>query len=274
VLFDFDGTLAAVVDDPLLAEPRAGVVDRLARLTDRYRRVGVVSGRPVAFLGRFLPPGVHLSGLYGMEEVDGHGGAVVAERFLRFAGPVRAAVVAAIGAESTDATLAGLEVEDKGLSLTMHYRTRPTLGPAVHDLAHRLARAHGLDVRPARMSVELHPPVPTDKGTVVRHLVDALPATEAVLFVGDDVGDIPAFEALDALRRAGLRTLALAVASSELDPRVRDGADLVIREDEVVPVLDVLLAAVDADPVDADPGTDPGPGTDARTGTVERETGR
>jgi trehalose 6-phosphate phosphatase len=157
---------------------------------------------------------------------------------------VRAAVVDAAGAEATDPALAGVEVEDKGLSLTLHYRTRPAIGPAVHDLAHRLARTHGLDVRPARMSVELHPPVPTDKGTVVHHLVETLPATEAVLFVGDDVGDVPAFDALGALRAGGRRTLALAVASSELDPRVRDGADQVIREDEVVPVLDVLLAAV------------------------------
>lgn len=247
VLFDFDGTLSAVVDDPLLAEPRPGVVERLDRLTRSYRRVGVVSGRPVAFLARFVPHTVHLSGLYGMEEVDGHGVAVVGERFLHFAGPVRAAVVDAIGAEATDPDLGGLEVEDKGLSLTLHYRTRPHLGPRVGVLAERLARAHGLDVRSARMSVELHPPVPTDKGTVVRHLVNALPGTEAVLFVGDDVGDVPAFRALDELRAAGLRTLAVAVSSSELDPRVRDGADVVIREDEVVPLLDALLAAPPTD---------------------------
>ena len=221
------------------------MVERLERLTQSYLRVGVVSGRPVAFLARFLPRAVHLSGLYGMEEVDGHGGAVVADRFLRFAGPVRAAVVDAIGAEATDPGLEGLEVEDKGLSLTMHYRTRPELGPRVDTLASRLALDHGLEVRPARTSVELHPPVPTDKGTVVHHLVDTLPHTDAVLFVGDDVGDIPAFEALGALRAAGRRTLAVAVSSSELDARVRDGADLLIREDEVVLLLAALLAAAE-----------------------------
>ena len=83
----------------------------LERLTQSYLRVGVVSGRPVAFLARFLPRAVHLSGLHGMEEVDGHGGAVVADRFLRFAGPVRAAVVDAIGAEATDPGLEGLDTD-------------------------------------------------------------------------------------------------------------------------------------------------------------------
>ncbi len=48
------------------------------------------------------------------------------------------------------------------------------------------------------MSWELRPPVPTDKGTVVTELAAGL---AAVCFVGDDTGDLPAFEALRRLGR-------------------------------------------------------------------------
>jgi trehalose 6-phosphate phosphatase len=90
------------------------------------------------------------------------------------------------------------------------------------------------------MSIELHPPVPTDKGMVLRHLVASLGGVEAVIFVGDDVGDLPAFEALSDLRDAGLTTVAVAVASTEMDPRMRDRADLVIADTDVELLLRAL----------------------------------
>ena len=46
----------------------------------------------------------------------------------------------------------------------------------------------GLVVHPAKMSVELHPPVAVDKGTAVLALAAGL---RAVCFLGDDVGDLP-----------------------------------------------------------------------------------
>ena len=49
LLFDFDGTLSPVVDDPAAAVALPGVPERLERLAASYRLVGAVSGRPVAF---------------------------------------------------------------------------------------------------------------------------------------------------------------------------------------------------------------------------------
>jgi trehalose 6-phosphate phosphatase len=243
LLFDFDGTLAAIVDDPAEARPRPGVVERLVLLSTRYRRVGVVSGRPVSFLTRHLPASLFLSGLYGMETSDELGATVVDPAFSRYLEPVAAVVAAAREARLSDVALAEMEVEDKVLSVTLHYRSRPGLAQSVEALAHTLAQRHGLTVRAARMSVEVHPPVEADKGSVVQHLVTAEPDVDAVLFVGDDVGDLPAFEALGALSEGGVQTMAIAVESTEIDPRLRRRADLVIREDEVVTLLELLATA-------------------------------
>lgn len=238
-MFDFDGTLAGVVDDPTAARARPGVADHLTALRHLYRQVCVVSGRPVAFLSMHLPEGLFLSGLYGMEEVI-DGAVVLPAAFLQWQGPVTDAVADLTTAVASDHRLAGIEVEDKGLSVTVHYRRHPHLGAAAVDLATQVAARRGLDVRPARMSVEVHPPVPTDKGAVVRRVVESIDDVEAVVFVGDDVGDLPAFAALSDLRLAGLTTAAVAVASSEMDPRMREGADLIIAESSVEDLLRAL----------------------------------
>jgi len=63
VFTDYDGTLAPIVDDPERAEPLPGAVDALARLARRYARVGVISGRPGAWLAaRLGGRGLVLSG--------------------------------------------------------------------------------------------------------------------------------------------------------------------------------------------------------------------
>ncbi len=54
ILTDFDGTLAAIVDDPAAARPLDGVPALLDELADRYALVAVLSGRPVAFLQQLL----------------------------------------------------------------------------------------------------------------------------------------------------------------------------------------------------------------------------
>lgn len=231
ILFDFDGTLSPIVDDPADARPLDGVGDLLASLVDRYEVVGIVSGRPVSFLAPHLPPGVVISGLYGLEVVrDG----------VRDDHPNSGAwreVVADVAGCSASQGPAGMVVESKGLSLTLHYRTRPDLADAVQAWARRQAARSGLLYRPARMSAELHPPISSDKGTAV----EAMAADcSAVCFVGDDAGDLPAYDALDRLAADGVHTLKVAVASEEGPAELARRADVVL--DGPPAVLDLLRA--------------------------------
>lgn len=229
VLLDFDGTLSPIVDVPADARPLEGAIDVLAVLARRFAVVAVVSGRPVDFLAPFVPDGVVVSGLYGLEVLRGgrrtdHPGAA----------PWRA-VVDEVARRSVADGPAGMVVESKGLSLTLHYRTRPDVEHAVTGWASAQATRSGLVVRPARMSVELHPPIAADKGSAVDDLAYGV---ESVGFVGDDRGDLPAFDALDRLEERGIAAVRVAVASDEVPGELVDRADLVV--DGPSAVLDML----------------------------------
>lgn len=219
LLFDFDGTLAPIVDSPLAARPASGVVDLLDQLAAKYRLVAAVSGRPVDFLAEHLPASIALSGLYGLESrIDGL-------REVRPGVERWRPVVARAAAQAEAAAIHGVIVERKGLSVTLHFRLRSQAAAAVTGLATELATATGLDLRPAKMSVELHPPVAVDKGVVVRELAVG---ARAVLYAGDDLGDLPAFAALGELRAAGVTAVGIAVETSELPAELRSVADALV----------------------------------------------
>jgi trehalose 6-phosphate phosphatase len=188
-----------------------------------YALVAVVSGRPLEYLRRRLPGAgrVELVGLYGLERARSGSASpeVVAE-----AEPWRAAVEAAASAAES-AVPEGVGVERKGLAVTLHYRAVPGDEAAVHELARALAAETGLAWHPGKMSVELRPAIDTDKGSVIAALASGL---EAVCFVGDDRGDLPAFEELARLRSAGVTTLAVGVSGAETPPEILDAADIVV----------------------------------------------
>lgn len=218
ILTDYDGTLAPVVDDPRRAVALPGAAEALHALTARFGRVAVVSGRPAAFLRDRLGTGLRLSGLYGLEEVADDGTVVVAAEAEAWAPVVGQAI------DRAGAALGPL-VEPKGLSLTLHFRTAPEREAEVRAWAAREAAGSGLVVRPAKASVELHPPVAADKGSVVTAAAEGM---EAACFLGDDVGDLPAFDALDRLAAAGVRTVRVGVRTTEAPAALLERSDLVV----------------------------------------------
>jgi trehalose 6-phosphate phosphatase len=200
--------------------PLPGALAVLARLADRYGLVGVVSGRPVAYLrDRLAGAGerVWLSGLYGLEATDA-GRPVEVPGVRRWRPVVTEAVSAA-------RERFGPLVEDKGLSLTLHVRTAPQREAEVRAWAAAESARSGLVVRPAKASVELHPPVPTDKGTVVEAAAGGM---AAAAYFGDDVGDLPAFDGLDRLARTGVATVRVGVRTEEAPPELLSRADVVV----------------------------------------------
>jgi trehalose 6-phosphate phosphatase len=233
ILLDFDGTLAPIVEDPAAARPLPDAAPLLTALSRTYRVVAVVSGRPVRHLSAHLDDGPTLVGLYGLEEV--RDGAVVVDDDVERWRSVVAEAAAAARAELP----AGVGVEDKGLSLTLHVRPRPELAPVVDDWAGAASRRWDLHLRPARMSVELHPPVAVDKGSVVDRLL-APDGIDAACFIGDDVGDLPAFAALERFRARGGDAHRIVVASAESAPQLLAAADAVVADPTAV--IDLLHA--------------------------------
>jgi len=219
IIIDYDGTLAPIVDDPALALPLDGVADLLEQLADRYARVAVVSGRPLAFLLEVLPHSLILTGLYGLEALSG------GQRFDHPQGGSWREVIDDVASLGEVRGPEGMLVERKGLSLTLHYRTHPEIEAQVGEWAAAQAARSGLRCRPARMSFELHPPIDVDKGTAVRNIAESI---ASVCYVGDDVGDLSAFDQLDEIDASGRRTLRVAVRSGESTPELLARADVVV----------------------------------------------
>ena len=147
---------------------------------------------------------------------------------------------AAASAEA--AAIAGLLVERKGLTVALHYRGDPTAERAVSELAEALARITGLSAHPGKMSIELAPSLGIDKGTVVKDLSQGL---KAVLFAGDDMGDLPAFRVMDQLAGGGVAALKVAVGGDEAPEELIRAADLVVDAPEaVVDMLRWIAASI------------------------------
>lgn len=255
VITDFDGTLAPIVDDPSLAVPLEGTREVLVALAASYALVGVVSGRPVGYLLERLglpgeitsssaattaagdgvpgpvPGGVLLAGLYGLERALG--GRV---ETLPAASRWRP-VVSEVATQAERRAPAGLRVEHKGLSLTLHFREAPELASWADAFAREQSAATGLEAFDGRRSVELRPPVDHDKGTVVAQWAAGM---TAVCYLGDDLGDLPAFRHLAQLRDHGVATLCVAAESVESPRELLEVADL--RVDGAAGALEVLIA--------------------------------
>jgi trehalose 6-phosphate phosphatase len=224
VMTDFDGTLSPIVADPATAYPLPEAAGVLAALGRDFALVAVISGRPVSFLADRLAaagPAVQLFGAYGLEWIE--------DRELKIAPEadqwrsVVAQVVAAARAEFAG-ELVG--IEDKGVSVTVHWRQEPEAAVRAGEFALSWAQRTGLVLQPGRMAVEFRPPVGIDKGVVVERLARG---TSAACFAGDDAGDLAAFAALDRLAREGTRTVRVAVADEETPEELMSAADVIAR---------------------------------------------
>ncbi|MEU1270932.1 trehalose-phosphatase [Streptomyces sp. NPDC005799] len=231
---DFDGTLAPIVADPEQARAHPDAVPALARLAPKVAAVAVVTGRPAEVAVRHggfagVPGLEHLVvlGHYGAERWDAVSGEVTA--------PAPHPGVAAVRAElpgfldrAGAGQAQGTWIEEKGRALAVH--TRRASDPqaafeALREPLTELAARHGLIVEPGRLVLELRPPG-MDKGVALGEYVREISA-EAVLYGGDDLGDLPAFGAVEKLRSDGVPGLLVCSGSDEVT-ELRERADLVV----------------------------------------------
>ncbi|WP_274913978.1 trehalose-phosphatase [Streptomyces sp. WZ-12] len=258
VALDFDGTLADIVPDPAKARAHPGAARALARLAPHLRAVAVITGRPAAVavrLGGFdgVPGLAHLSvlGHYGAERWDAATGALHA--------PAPHPGIAAVQAELPGVldrsgvwhgTWVETAVERKGgRAVAVHTRRAADPQRAFDKLREplaELAERHGLIVEPGRLVLELRPPG-MDKGVALANWVEETGAA-AVLYAGDDLGDLAAFGAVEKLRSEGTGGVLVCSGSSEVT-ELADRADLVVDGPRgVVALLDALADRIEDSP--------------------------
>ena len=233
ILLDVDGTLAPIVAHPDDSAVPAETLAVVERLVERFALVGCVSGRRAVEAARLVPvAGVHVAGNHGLELlVDGQ--VVLAGGVEEWLGDLRTAAtaIAPIVAE------AGGWVEDKGASLTIHFRgaADPVAARSLLELrAVPLLAAAGLVSRWGRMSLEARPPLPVDKGSAIEELLLDRPQVRRSLYAGDDRTDLDGFAVVD---------VKVAVHSNETPPELLAAADIVV--EGTAGLTDLLASLLD-----------------------------
>jgi trehalose 6-phosphate phosphatase len=223
--FDFDGTLAPIVSRPDQARAAIGVRQRLARLAQRVP-VAVISGRSLADLRPRIPAEVQLC--IGNHGSEGATEPVDSEAMREVCRAWIAQLSEWLTAPATDA---GVVVEDKGLTLSVHFRLARDRAQTARRLAAIVQRlVPSPRVIGGKFVVNLLPPNARTKFEALAELAQR-EAAERVLFVGDDETD----EMVFAQAPANWTTVRV-----ELDRASR--ADFFVhQQSEVAILLDQLL---------------------------------
>ena len=202
LLFDYDGTLTPIVTRPEDALLPADVRRSLAALVAHPRYiVGIVSGRSLDDLAeRAGIPGIILAGNHGME-IRGPDLVFIHEGAL--AGRETLAVVKDHLAHAL-ASIPGINVENKGLTLTIHYRATPaslidevdsivsaTCRPSVESGEVRLTRG--------KMVIEVRPNIQWDKGRAIERIRAEFDESPYAVYFGDDRTDEDGFREVQAM---------------------------------------------------------------------------
>ena len=130
----------------------------------------------------------------------------------------------------------GLIVEDKGPTLSVHYRL--TADPsaaraAVLDFLTARGRTEGLRVSEGKSVVEVRPPVELSKGTSLACIVQER-GLAAAIAMGDDVTDVDMLLSVRALTASGAlqADIAIAVCGDETPPALLEAADYTVNGPE------------------------------------------
>ena len=220
---DFDGTLTPIFDDPRNTVISPGIRDTIGELSTRLELVAMVSGRDVNTLRKMIGlTRVTYVGNHGLEEWTPQGGRQAHE--LQISGGLMSEIEK--GVEGVQ--VAGISLENKGLSVAVHYRNSPDPTMARTELLPMLksvASARGLEIKEGKMVLEIGPRMGVNKGTAVSRLVRDSRLMGAIV-LGDDLTDCDAFDALHDLVLMGtLKGAAIAVVDEETPEAVTRRAD-------------------------------------------------
>jgi trehalose 6-phosphate phosphatase len=238
VALDFDGTLAPIVphyDDAQLLPAAAPVLERLAARADT--EIALISGRGLHDLRKRVPiPDLYFAGNHGLEI---HGpdlddivpGALASKQAVQ---RCRAALEAALR------SFRGVQVEDKELSLSVHYRMvdDPAEQQQVETAVDRVFQQHqsGLRLTAGKRVREVRPDIDWHKGRALLYIIAEIASVRGPsmlpMFVGDDRTDEDGFQALS----ADAATVLVG------DPHTKTAARSYVRSpEEVVALLERLL---------------------------------
>ncbi len=205
IFLDFDGTLVPIVETPDKAILPEEVRTLLREITNSPRaKVAFISGRTVGDIkNRIGLKNAIYSGNHGLE-IEGPKikfEPVVTPRFRKVLEKIRASL------KVKTSSLKGVLIEDKGLSLSLHYRLAEKkqisqIKTIFHEVVILPLVKNKIRIKCGKMVLEVRPPVDWDKGKVVlwllaRQAFVSKAAQVMPIYIGDDITDEDAFKALN-----------------------------------------------------------------------------
>jgi trehalose 6-phosphate phosphatase len=194
LITDVDGTISEIAPSPAEAKVHPECKAQLSRLVQRLSLVAAISGRPALEAKGMV-------GIDGMVYIGNHGlerrrGGVT--EYVEGVEEYRAKLATARDELTDLLSIEGLHIEDKGVSLSIHYRSCPDRQQARESILNQIAAsdtAKGFNIVEGKMVVELRPPVEVDKGSAVKDLIRDY-RLRGGLYLGDDASDIDAFRVM------------------------------------------------------------------------------
>ncbi len=197
LFLDFDGTLAEIAPRPEDVTLAPALLETLATLRRNMGgALALLSGRSTSNLRGYLGAAIaHVAGVHG-QELESQG--------LKQPSPASVAAAAEEFRALQSEGVLTARIEDKTLSLALHYRHDPSAESAVRRIAHSVATRRQLRVLEGKMVVELIAGS-FDKGDALEAFMRTPSfAGRVPIMVGDDITDEDAFAAAQAQSGFGI----------------------------------------------------------------------
>ncbi|KAH0474430.1 MAG: uncharacterized protein KVP18_002961 [Porospora cf. gigantea A] len=188
-LFDFDGTLARIVPNPMSARMSHRTAQALESLSDKAQ-VGVVSGRKLDTLRTFVPFWRKLV-LVGSH---GHDILLPGEDVPLSVGTEHVPVLEEVEKELQHVDIPGVELENNTYSLSVHWRhADPSKLSELRSKVETAIDGKNLLIRDGKKLYEVRSTMDWHKGRAVELLMEKLNNVKPVFFFGDDLTDEDVF---------------------------------------------------------------------------------
>jgi trehalose 6-phosphate phosphatase len=197
LMLDYDGTLTPIVKNPMraiLSAPRKKMLKCLARQPEI--KLAIISGRKLSVVKRLV-------GISKIIYVGNHGYEILAggKHWIHPAAKKSIPLFKKIKAElEKKLHYQGLLIEDKGLTLSLHYRSLAKSALPAFKKDFKLALMpwrRAIKITSGKKVYEVRPPLNWDKGQAVRWLIKNLKLQKyAPVYIGDDQTDEDAFKVL------------------------------------------------------------------------------
>jgi len=230
-LLDYDGTLTPIVETPgkaIIYKDKKGLLQKLSR--SPYCKIGIISGRKLEDIKNIV-------GIDGIIYAGNHGLEIEGPK-IKFESQVSPRLKLIIRNIATDMQkqLSGIQgalIEDKGLTLSIHYRlVDKKYLPAFDKIFSKTINPYmvrdKIQVNAGKKVYEIKPPVKWDKGKVALWLLarqQFISGQKNVLpvYIGDDITDEDAFKAL---KNKGLTIFVGKPGNSKADYYLKNTAEV------------------------------------------------